>query len=235
MISQVYKYADTNILVGITSHESDSKTDRQDGAEWTGTSCRAAMLWHLDSAMPHSMTGAPDWRPGVEQCDLATHSVTVSNDSQHDRCPRLATHSHSEQCFTAWQVPSTSHTQWQWAMPHSMTGAPNWPHSYSEQCLTAWQVPSTSHTQSQWAMPHSMTGASNWPHTITVSNASQHVRCPRLTARCSTVWPKESKSKVVWVYLQDDVISVPSLSTSRQHLKTFLFPASFPDIVIDNA
>ena len=87
MISQVYKYADTNILVGITSHESDSKTDRQDGAEWTGTSCRAAMPWHLDSAMPHSMTGAPDWRPGVEQCDLATHSVTVSNDSQHDRCP----------------------------------------------------------------------------------------------------------------------------------------------------
>jgi len=172
MISQVYKYADTNILVGITSHESDSKTDRQDGAEWTGTSCRAAMLWHLDSAMPHSMTGAPDWRPGVEQCDLATHSVTVSNDSQHDRCPRLATQSQ-------WALPHsvTGAPNWlqsQWAMTHSMTGAPDWPHSYSEQCLTVWQVPPTGHT-------------------VTVSNASQHDRCPRLAThshseQCLTAW-----------------------------------------------
>jgi len=37
----------------------------------------------------------------------------------------------------------------------------------------------------------------------------------------------------IWNSLPDSVISVPSLSTSRQRLKTFLFQASFPDIIID--
>jgi len=33
--------------------------------------------------------------------------------------------------------------------------------------------------------------------------------------------------------LPDSVISAPSLSTFRQRLKTFLFQASFPDIITD--
>jgi len=37
----------------------------------------------------------------------------------------------------------------------------------------------------------------------------------------------------VWNSLPDNVISAPSLSTFRQRLKTFLFQASFPDIIID--
>jgi len=37
----------------------------------------------------------------------------------------------------------------------------------------------------------------------------------------------------IWNSLPDNVISAPSLSTFRQHLKTFLFQASFPDIIID--
>ena len=37
----------------------------------------------------------------------------------------------------------------------------------------------------------------------------------------------------IWNSLPDSVISAPSLSTFRQRLKTFLSPASFPDIVID--
>jgi len=37
----------------------------------------------------------------------------------------------------------------------------------------------------------------------------------------------------IWNSLPDNVISAPSLSTFRQRLKTFLFPASFPDIIID--
>jgi len=36
-----------------------------------------------------------------------------------------------------------------------------------------------------------------------------------------------------WNSLPDSVISAPSLSTSRQRPKTFLFQASFPDIIID--
>jgi len=37
----------------------------------------------------------------------------------------------------------------------------------------------------------------------------------------------------VWNSLPDNVISTPSLSTFRQHLKTFLFQASLPGIIID--
>jgi len=37
----------------------------------------------------------------------------------------------------------------------------------------------------------------------------------------------------IWNSLPDNVISAPSLSTFRQRLKTFLFQASFPDIIID--
>jgi len=37
----------------------------------------------------------------------------------------------------------------------------------------------------------------------------------------------------IWNSLSDCVISAPSLSTFRQRLKTFLFQASFPDIIID--
>jgi len=37
----------------------------------------------------------------------------------------------------------------------------------------------------------------------------------------------------IWNSLPDNVISAPSLLTFRQRLKTFLFQASFPDIVID--
>ena len=37
----------------------------------------------------------------------------------------------------------------------------------------------------------------------------------------------------IWNSLADNVISVPSLSTFRQRLKTFLFQASFSGIVID--
>jgi len=37
-----------------------------------------------------------------------------------------------------------------------------------------------------------------------------------------------------WNSLPDNVISAPSLSTFRQRLKTFLFPASLPDIIIDH-
>ena len=37
----------------------------------------------------------------------------------------------------------------------------------------------------------------------------------------------------IWNSLPENVISAPSLSTFRQHLKTFLFQASFPDIIID--
>ena len=37
----------------------------------------------------------------------------------------------------------------------------------------------------------------------------------------------------IWNSLPDNVISAPSLSTFHQRLKTFLFQASFPDIIID--
>ena len=37
----------------------------------------------------------------------------------------------------------------------------------------------------------------------------------------------------IWYSLPDNVISAPSLSTFRQRLRTFLFQASFPDIIID--
>jgi len=37
----------------------------------------------------------------------------------------------------------------------------------------------------------------------------------------------------IWNSLPDSVISAPSLSTFGQRLKTFLFQASFPDIITD--
>jgi len=37
-----------------------------------------------------------------------------------------------------------------------------------------------------------------------------------------------------WNSLPDKVISALSLSTFRQRLKTFVFPASFPDLIIDH-
>jgi len=37
----------------------------------------------------------------------------------------------------------------------------------------------------------------------------------------------------IWNSLPDSVISAPSLSAFRQRLKTFLFQASFPDIITD--
>ena len=37
----------------------------------------------------------------------------------------------------------------------------------------------------------------------------------------------------IWNSLPDSVISAPSPSTFRQRLKTFLFQASFPDIITD--
>jgi len=37
----------------------------------------------------------------------------------------------------------------------------------------------------------------------------------------------------IWNSLPDNVISALSLSTFRQRLKTFLFQASFPDIITD--
>jgi len=36
---------------------------------------------------------------------------------------------------------------------------------------------------------------------------------------------------IIWNSLPDNVISAPSLSTFRQRLKTFLFQASFPDVI----
>jgi len=38
----------------------------------------------------------------------------------------------------------------------------------------------------------------------------------------------------IWYSPSDNVISAPSLSTFRQRLKTFLFQASFPDIIINH-
>jgi len=37
----------------------------------------------------------------------------------------------------------------------------------------------------------------------------------------------------IWNSLPDNVISALSLSTFHQRLKTFLFPALFPDFIID--
>jgi len=37
----------------------------------------------------------------------------------------------------------------------------------------------------------------------------------------------------IWNSLPDNVISAQSLSTFRQRLKTFLFKASFHDIIVD--
>jgi len=37
----------------------------------------------------------------------------------------------------------------------------------------------------------------------------------------------------IWNSLPDNVVSAPSLSTFHQRLQTFLFQASFPDIIID--
>ena len=37
----------------------------------------------------------------------------------------------------------------------------------------------------------------------------------------------------IWNSLPDNVISAPSLSTFRQRLKTYLFRASFSDIIVD--
>ena len=37
----------------------------------------------------------------------------------------------------------------------------------------------------------------------------------------------------IWNSWPDNVITAPSLSTFRQRLTTFLFQASFPDIIID--
>jgi len=39
--------------------------------------------------------------------------------------------------------------------------------------------------------------------------------------------------RTIWNSLPDNVISAPSPSTFRQRMKTFLFQASFPDIIID--
>ena len=55
----------------------------------------------------------------------------------------------------------------------------------------------------------------------------------------STVYSRPISSKIIrenspgWNSLPDSVISAPSLSTFRQRLKTFLFQASFPDIITD--
>jgi len=38
---------------------------------------------------------------------------------------------------------------------------------------------------------------------------------------------------LVSLLMPDNVISAPSLSAFRQRLKTFLFQASFPDIITD--
>ena len=38
----------------------------------------------------------------------------------------------------------------------------------------------------------------------------------------------------IWNSLPDNVISAPSLSTFRQRLKTFLFQAALPDIIIES-
>jgi len=53
--------------------------------------------------------------------------------------------------------------------------------------------------------------------------------------KLSTVggWAFPVAGPTIWNNLPDNVISAPSLSTFRQHLKTFLFHASFPDIIID--
>jgi len=44
---------------------------------------------------------------------------------------------------------------------------------------------------------------------------------------------QSTEGPTIWNSLPDNVMSVPSLSTFRQRLKTFLFEASFPDIIID--
>jgi len=44
---------------------------------------------------------------------------------------------------------------------------------------------------------------------------------------------QSTEGPTIWNSLPDNVIFVPSLSTFRQRLKTFLFQASFPDIIID--
>ena len=55
----------------------ENATDLQDGVEWTETSCHAVTLWHLDSAMPHSTTGALDWQPSAAPYDLRTHRLPL--------------------------------------------------------------------------------------------------------------------------------------------------------------
>ena len=56
---------------------------------------------------------------------------------------------------------------------------------------------------------------------------------------CVCVWYKyygrafPVAGPTIWNSLPDSVISAPSLSTFRQRLKTFLFQASFPDIITD--
>ena len=55
------------------------------------------------------------------------------------------------------------------------------------------------------------------------------------SVKLSTVdgWAFRVAGPTIWNSLPDSVISAPSLSTFRQRLKTFLFQASFPDIIID--
>jgi len=40
--------------------------------------------------------------------------------------------------------------------------------------------------------------------------------------------------QTIWNSFPDNVTSAPPLSIFRQHLKTFLFQASFPDIIINS-
>jgi len=57
-----------------------------------------------------------------------------------------------------------------------------------------------------------------------VAAAAARDRCDR---------PTHSDADPTQSSLPDNVISAPSLSTFRQRLKTFLFQASFPDVIID--
>jgi len=61
------------------------------------------------------------------------------------------------------------------------------------------------------------------------------IRLPVPSVKLSTVGGRAFlvARPTIWNSLPDNVISAPSLSTFRQHLKTFLFQASFLDIITD--
>jgi len=74
-------------------------------------------------------------------------------------------------------------------------------------------------------------------HEEPASHIHTHTHTPRLVppVKLSTVGGRAFPvaGPTIWNSLPDSVISAPSLPTFRQRLKTFLFQASFPDIITD--